>query len=637
MTAPPLAAEPPIAPERTFALVVGIESYEINTGLDLSGPARDAVRFADWLTGTAGVPQDNLRLLLSPLAGNQAGTAAKPATGKNVMDALFEDLPRCDGDLLWIYWAGHGFLDPQHQLLLPYADATAGATTPLNLTSALHWWRSSRVRRGRFRHLVAIGDACRIDTRQAKLDFVKVEYPVGLPTPQREQFVLYAARPGETARNLTELQAGLFTDTLLKRLEDRSAAEAVRDLVGIAQAVQGDFAMMKANGTAWQEPQFEIARSWDGSPLYGDHWTDSTAPVGAPALDHTAWKELGQVLTGCQTPSYTYEAYRWAFEVTGCVPPAEHKLPSPHLTEIVRDLDHRQGTSRAVPLALPFIQHLASRSRRPEWAADAQAWVDRTLERLGADPLPPAPPQPAERPALHIRLTPDGDDDFWLQLWSYQDRFENVGDYEEPMGLAAVRTVLGNHLLAHRASMPQRIEFHVPYELLEEPFETWQVPTGRGDRTTPLGCRYEVVLRCPEERLGLAEDPWRTKWEWYETHGGRHPDAVHEVGDADVAEGLADELQLDASPVCVLADVTGPLVMDALGAVLDGGIPIAVWPRSSPAPDESLRKALGAEEPDVLDVAALPDALRRLRVKRRPLALLWDDPGRVPARRSLSS
>ncbi len=185
--------------------------------------------------------------------------------------------------------------------------------------------------------------------------------------------------------------------------------------------------------------------------------------------------------------------------------------------------------------------------------------------------------------------------------------------------------------------MPQRIEFHVPYELLEEPFETWQVPTGRGDRTTPLGCRYEVVLRCPEERLGLAEDPWRTKWEWYETHGGRHPDAVHEVGDADVAEGLADELQLDASPVCVLADVTGPLVMDALGAVLDGGIPIAVWPRSSPAPDESLRKALGAEEPDVLDVAALPDALRRLRVKRRPLALLWDDPGRVPARRSLSS
>nr|WP_260859881.1 caspase family protein [Streptomyces cupreus] len=627
----------PIAPERTFALVVGIESYGIGRGMDLSGPARDAVRFAEWLTGTAGVPKSNLRLLLSPLARNEVGVEAKPATRENVEDALFEDLPHCDGDLLWIYWAGHGFLDPTHQLLLPYADATAGYTTHLNLTSALRWWQSNKVGGGRFRRLVTIGDSCRIDTRRAqRVGFPKVEYPTGRHT-DRKQFTLYAARPGETARNRAELEAGQFTDTLLRHLQDRTLEQATLGLVEIARDVQRDFAVMKGNGTAWQEPQFEIAVGWDGSSLHGDRWTDDGTASGAPVLDQHAWTELGDLLTGRPMPPYTYEAYRWAFEVARCAAPAEHTLPSRHLTEIVRDLDSRQGTSSNIPLALPFIRHLASRSRHADWAAAANDWVDRTRERLGAAPIPPPPARTAELPALHVRLTPEGDDRFWLQLWSYQGDFENVGDYERPMDLEAVRLALGAHLVANAARSPGRIEFHIPYDLLEEPFETWQVPTGRATKTCALGGRYQVLLRCPEERQGLAEAPWRTKWEWYETHGGRHPDAVHDVRDDDVSDGLADELQLDESPVCVLAEVTGPLVMDALGAVLDGGIPIAVWRRPSPGPDESIRTALGATPPALLDVESLPAALRRARVRRRPLALLWDDPGRIPERRSLSS
>ncbi|MDT9696908.1 caspase family protein [Streptomyces sp. P17] len=627
------------APERTFALVVGIESYAIQPPMNLNGPARDATRFADWLTGTAGVPKSNVRLLLSPLARNEAGVESKPATRENVEDALFKDLPHRDGDLLWIYWAGHGFLDPTHQLLLPYADATAGHTTHLNLTSALRWWASDKVSGGRFRRLVTIGDSCRIDTRRAKrLGFVKVEYQAGQHTPGHSQFTLYAARPGETARNRAELEAGQFTDTLLRHLEDRPLAQATQRLVEIAREVQSDFAVMKQNGTAWQEPQFEIATGWNGSSLHGDRWSDDGTVCGAPELDQLAWTELGHLLTGCPMPPYTYEAYRWAFEVARCAAPAEHSLPSRHhLTEIVRDLDSRQGTSSNIPLALPFIRHLASRSQRADWAAAANDWVDRTRERLGAGPIPAPPARAAELPALHVRLTPEGDDLFWLQLWSHQGDFENVGDYERPMDLEAVRLTLGDHLVANAARNPGRIEFHIPYDLLEVPFETWQVPTGRRTKTYALGGRYQVVLRCPEERQGLAEAPWRTKWEWYETHGGQHPDAVHDLRDDDVSDDLADELQLDEPPVCVLAEVTGPRVMDALGAVLDGGIPIAVWRRPSPDTDESIRTALGATPPAVLDVESLPAALRRARVKRRPLALLWDDPGRIPERRSLSS
>lgn len=643
MTGVPVVSEPSFAPERTFALVVGVESYGIGSGVDLSGPARDAVRFAEWLTGTAGVPKSNLRLLLSPLARNQAGVESNPATRANVEDALLNDLPERDGDLLWIYWAGHGYLDDRQQLLLPYADATAAHTVHLNLTSALHWWRSNKLGGGRFRRVITIGDTCRVDRRMhAGLGFPEIKYAAGLPTPDRRQFTLYAARPGQTAKNRAGREDGQFTDTLLQHLESRTHEQAVRELVEIAHAVQGDFTVLKAKGEAWQEPVFEIAKDWDDSDLHGDRWTEdggtAPGPTGAPVLDQVAWTELGELLTGCPLPPYTYEAYRWAFDVAGCAAPAEHSLPSWDLTEIVRDLDSRQGTSRALPLALPFILHLASRSPRPDWAAAAQAWVDRTRERLGAAAVP-TPPAPAATPlALHVRLTPEGEDTFWLQLWSFQADFENVGDYEQPMALDAVRTTLGDHLLANASRKPVRIEFHVPYELLEEPFESWLVPTGsRRHPTAPLGRRYEVVLRCPEERQGLAQEPWQAKWQWYETYGGRHQDAVRVVRDENVTDGLADALQLDKPPVCVLAEVSGPLVMDALGAVLDGGIPIAVWHRPSPTAAECLRTALGSPPPAVLDVDALPAELKRACVEHRPLALLWDHPGRIPARRSLSS
>jgi hypothetical protein len=112
---------------------------------------------------------------------------------------------------------------------------------------------------------------------------------------------------------------------------------------------------------------------------------------------------------------------------------------------------------------------------------------------------------------------------------------------------------------------------------------------------------------------------------------------VHQVSDDDVSEELADSLQLTEPPVCVLAEVTEPRLMDALDAVLDGGVPIAVWHRPSAGPAEPIRTALTAQAPDALDVRTLPTRLRKARVDGRPLALLWDDPGRVPERRSLSS
>ncbi|MGW1507114.1 VMAP-C domain-containing protein [Streptomyces mirabilis] len=641
----------PLDPERVFALVVGIESYRI-PGWSLPGPARDADRFADWLCGPAGVPEAQVRVLLSPLDQSLA-QSRPPATAENVHRVLYEELPQCDGDLLWIYWAGHGFINDSCQLLLPYADATTDRTRHLNLQAALHWWRSSRIPGRRFHRVVAVGDTCRIEAKRAKKYGFGTDKPdAGELNIDRRQFVLFAAQLGQAAKNQAERQAGQFTHTFLKHLAGQTVSKTVEGLVGIAQAVQADFAEMRKNGEAWQEPQFVIDQGFDESTLFGDRWTNDTTgalsePAGAQVLDQDAWTELGQLLTELgelltvgTLPAYTYDAYRWAFEVTGCAIPPGDALPAERLLDIVRDLDSRQGRRLDFPLTLPFVCHLAARAKgsNPTWAAEAEAWVDRTRDRLGAAPIPPPPGPTAERPTLHVRLMPDPDDDskYWSHMWLYRREFESVWESSQPLDLKTVQDELAQQLAAC-SHTPTRVEFHVPWTLLDEPFESWPVPVR--DKTAELGCRFEVVLRCPDERQGIAEIPWKVKWAWLKAQGGQHPKAVRELFDSDVSDDLSDSLQETEPPVAVLAEVTEPLIKRMLDAVLDGGVPIAIWRRQADSQDGMavpIRTAL-AEDPAPFDIQTLPARLRTARIKRRPLVLMWDDPGRIPERQTLIS
>src|SRR5262249_13949937 len=129
----------------------------------------------------------------------------RTATQDNVEVALFKKLPDYDGDLLWFFWARHGFIDTRHQLLLPYSDASTSHAVHLNLESALGRLRSSHVPKGRFSRQIAIGDVCRVmDKSKYGIPFDNVDYHLGQPVVDRRQFVLYACRPGEAAQNLTE-------------------------------------------------------------------------------------------------------------------------------------------------------------------------------------------------------------------------------------------------------------------------------------------------------------------------------------------------------------------------------------------------------------------------------------------------
>ncbi|MET7698551.1 hypothetical protein [Streptomyces sp. NPDC005485] len=644
----------PIDPRRVFALVVGIESYGISPTWDLPGAARDAVRFADWLTADTGVPEDQVHLLLAPLERTRPdleGRTYREPSKDRVERLLFKELPDCDGDLLWIYWAGHGYLDHTHQMLLPYADATRDWTTHLNLEATLRWWKSAGPADGRFRRQIAIGDACRVDSRAArKLTFGNNGYGARPPDPRRRQFTLYASHAGELAQNLADRGAGQFTDTLLRRLKGTTLEQSVHGLVGIARSVQADLRELRARGLAWQHPQFVIDRDWSGSTILGERWTDPhTAGPGAPRLDQPAWDELAPLLRAPDVPAHTYDAYRWAFEITGCAFPAHRGLPPGGLAGIAHDLDARQGRRPDMPLTLPFVQLLARRSADAQWAREAAAWVERTRSRLGAAPVPVPPGPDPEVVALHLRLEPDAEHDgvHWARMWLHRDgRFEAVAESERPLTMVEIRQELARYLLTASAQEVRRIEFHLPFRLLEEEFECWRLPIGRRGKPVELGCHFEVVVRCPDERDGVAGALWHRKWQWFKAHGGHDPEAVVELADEAVSETLGTVLQATEPPVCVLADVSRQRLLDALDAVLDAGVPIAVWRRRGPG-----RGGLGAELADEkkgLDVRQLPALLRKSRIPRPgasaegacpspyPLALMWDDPERVPERRPLS-
>ena len=132
-------------PGKTYALVVGIERYAAGDSWNLDGPAHDARRFVQWLRDHD-VPAENISLFLSPLEANQAlrdgEPAARDATRQEIERELFGPLAQKSGDLLYLFWGGHGVMTPESERRLYYADATTQNKLNLDFNSLLTSMRS---------------------------------------------------------------------------------------------------------------------------------------------------------------------------------------------------------------------------------------------------------------------------------------------------------------------------------------------------------------------------------------------------------------------------------------------------------------------------------------------------------------
>ncbi|MGK9461758.1 effector-associated domain 2-containing protein [Streptomyces sp. G6] len=256
MTGPTPA--PAMDPARVHALVVGVETYDAGPGWDLPGPARDAVRFHRLLRA-AGVPDANIRLHLAPLPPYVPEIPYAPADHATLRRQLVRELPTARGEVLWVWWGGHGVLDRAGHLRLFCADATTEDKLGIDLDSALERYAGDAVP-GLADQLWLV-DAC--ETFEEALAFREPLPPDALPVGRRgtahRQTVLRAAGRGRTAANDPVRATGLFSDVLLALLADRAAVlPAPPDPEELFPAVRARIAALREAGRTLQYPEIRL-------------------------------------------------------------------------------------------------------------------------------------------------------------------------------------------------------------------------------------------------------------------------------------------------------------------------------------------------------------------------------------------
>jgi vWA-MoxR associated protein C-terminal domain/vWA-MoxR associated protein middle region (VMAP-M) 8/Trypsin-like peptidase domain len=190
------------------------------------------------------------------------------------------------------------------------------------------------------------------------------------------------------------------------------------------------------------------------------------------------------------------------------------------------------------------------------------------------------------------------------------------------------------------------IEFALPVTLFNEPFEAWYLEKDEENGIRIRMGSYPVVVRDVQRMKpnSIRWDLTTRRWRRLRERGTTLPYKI-DCGHPTAEEEFQDRLDADEE-CCVLIYAAAPSV-DMLNAALNSGIPIMLWPRRT-CPDQShddcpagrtleaLAKAIAKTPPD--DVPGTVMKLRKQAKTRRAgehhhgraLALLWDDPTRLP-------
>jgi hypothetical protein len=277
-------------PHRTHALVVGIDHYRAGESWSLAGPADDARRYTAWLLAR-GVPAAQVLVFLSPTEPHRdwarsVGVHVQVATREHLHGAITDTLHTREGDLLVLCWGGHGVLTTQGSRRLFYADATAENKLNLDVNGLLAFLRTDYFL-GLPRQL-AIIDACQnyVDEALLLTALPHEKFPDGHPLGQREQFVLFAARPGELAGNDPVRRSGVLSHAVLELLE-ASRTPWPPDMEGLLKRLRDKFTDLRAEGRVRQTPTALVYQTWSGDQrsIWHDRPTSTrSAPTTVNAL-----------------------------------------------------------------------------------------------------------------------------------------------------------------------------------------------------------------------------------------------------------------------------------------------------------------------------------------------------------------
>jgi len=244
--------------ERTYALVVGVGEYQ-EQGWNVSSPAPDAAKFAHWLV-ECGVPTTNIRLCLSPSVAVVADLVIHPATGESISRLITEDLAPKTGDLLYIFWAGHGVIDGERERRLFCSDTSKKNWDNLDFNSLLLFLSSDLVQ---IRHQIIIVDACAnylLESQGRPTNLGGRTFSSGRPRVESQQFVLLASREGEKAKANSQEETGYFSQAVRAALKESPSAQWPPDMVEVTQKVKERLADLNKG----QIPTYYYYQGWDG-------------------------------------------------------------------------------------------------------------------------------------------------------------------------------------------------------------------------------------------------------------------------------------------------------------------------------------------------------------------------------------
>jgi NACHT domain/Caspase domain len=224
--------EQPILSSETYALLMGIEEYDSPRPIPLPGCKTACERVREWLLRN-GVPDENILMHLSPNSNPDARAEFAP------IGASIRRIAEAAVDLVFVYWAGHGYaVGNQRNLLLGDSYGIGFAHNVDALIEQIG-------KREKVKRLVGIFDCC---ANEVDPDFQLGSPNVTQPTHKPELYVWFACGIGQIAAYRAGAQGGEFSDELFSELETRKLPAKFSDFEELDNALKSKFDKLKVRG-----------------------------------------------------------------------------------------------------------------------------------------------------------------------------------------------------------------------------------------------------------------------------------------------------------------------------------------------------------------------------------------------------
>jgi len=194
----------------TYGFIVGIEKYD-QPQWDTPGPCYNALGMADWLVSIGTAPS-NIHVFLDPITEITADIDAlserkvhvtKSGEWIEIDNFINKTLPALGkpNSRLFVYWSGHGFVDPKDTRIFICRDFMA-KVAPNRVLNATSFFRHLSVesRFQHFREQIVLADVCGTQSEQLGLRFEICDNPATQVKKPADQVLFFATPEGEYAK-----------------------------------------------------------------------------------------------------------------------------------------------------------------------------------------------------------------------------------------------------------------------------------------------------------------------------------------------------------------------------------------------------------------------------------------------------